>query len=198
MGFERGNTISRAWDEAATYGALDVATHLASRLDSLAGGRIAGRPDAKKRLRDGCRRLAERAFRRPLTDEQRRFFVDRHFEGKADLESAVKKAVLLILKSPRFLYLEAGSGPPDAYDVASRISFGLWDTLPDRKLLEAAKAGKLNSRADIARQVERMVSDPRTRTKVREFYHQWLGPFRKIAMLIKHSVVRQYLFEIPP
>ena len=80
---------------------------------------------------------------------------------------------MLVLKSPRFLYREA-ERRLDAYDVACRISFGLWDSLPDQALLNAAAAGKLATRDQIAAQAERMVADLRTRAKVREFLLQWL------------------------
>ena len=72
-------------------------------------------PDREPKLREFCRRFAERAFRRPLTDEQKAFFVDRQFQEASDPETAVKRVVLLVLKSPRFLYREIGSGSPDAY-----------------------------------------------------------------------------------
>ncbi len=81
--------------------------------------------------------------------------------------------MLLVLHSPRFLYREIGGGR-DAYDTASRLSFGLWDSLPDPELLQAAAGGKLASREEVARQAERMLGDLRTRAKVREFFLQWL------------------------
>ena len=59
--------------------------------------------------------------------------MDERFEGSDDLESAVKQVVLLVLKSPRFLYLGIGRGELDDYDIASRLSFGLWDSLPDEE-----------------------------------------------------------------
>ena len=79
------------------------------------------------------------------------------------METAVKRVVLLALKSPRFLYRETSRGRPDSYDVASRLSFGLWDSLPDQTLLEAAASGQLATRDQVARQAERMVNDPRAR-----------------------------------
>jgi hypothetical protein len=172
MGYERGNMVSRAWDEATTHAALEVAGHVVQRLKMLSGTSLDA-PDAKKKLQAFGRRFVERAFRRPLSAPQQEFFVDRHFEG-GDLETAVKKLVLLTLKSPRFLYREVGSEQPDAFDVASRISFGLWDTLPDAPLLEAAAAGKLETAEQLTQQIERMVGDRRTRAKMRQFYHQWL------------------------
>jgi cytochrome c553 len=172
MGYERGNMVSRAWDEATTQAALEVATHVVPRLKTLAGT-ASDAPDAKKKLQAFGKRFVERAFRRPLSPAQQEVFVDRHF-GDGDLETAVKRVILLALKSPRFLYREVGSEDPDAFDVASRISFGLWDSLPDAPLLDAAAAGKLATPEQVTAQVERMAADPRTRAKMRLFYHQWL------------------------
>jgi hypothetical protein len=76
--------------------------------------------------------------------------------------------------SPRFLYSEPGSRKPDAYDVASRLSFGLWDSLPDEELRRAAAAGELATPEQVARQAERMVADPRAWNKLREFLLLWL------------------------
>src|SRR5262249_46231184 len=116
----------------------------------------------------------ERAFRRPLTDEQKQFYIQRQFDATGDVETAVKRVVLLVLKSPRFLYREIAQGPPDGYDVAARLSFGLWDSPPDAALLDAAAAGHLSTHGQVARQAERMLADPRARTKLRDFLLTWL------------------------
>jgi hypothetical protein len=81
--------------------------------------------------------------------------------------------LLLTLKSPRFLYRELG-GTNDAFDVASRLSFGLWDSVPDEPLLDAAAAGQLASREQVAAQARRMLADPRTHSKLRQFFLGWL------------------------
>ena len=82
--------------------------------------------------------------------------------------------MLLTLKSPRFLYREVGGGP-DGYDVAARLSFGLWDSLPDDELLDAAAAGQARRRASRSpQQAERMLADPRAKAKLREFLLTWL------------------------
>src|SRR6202034_631627 len=86
---------------------------------------------------------------------------------------AVKRVVLLVLQSPRFLYREPGTAG-DAFDVASRLSFGLWDSLPDQELIKAATSGKLKTRADVVREAERMLADRRARTKMRGFFLRWL------------------------
>lgn len=171
IGYERGTTVSKAWEQANTYAAIEVAGYVAANLSSLSGVRDDA-SDRPARLREFCRRFVERAFRRPLTEEQQRFFVDRHLEDAADLSLAVKKVVLLALKSPRFLYRELGED--DAYAVASRLSFGLWDSLPDQALLDAAAKDQLKTREQVVAQARRMLGDLRARSKTREFLHQWL------------------------
>lgn len=155
MGYERGTSISKAWDEATTDAAFEVATAAAPKL---------AKTDAQGR----ARKLVERAFRRPLTPELQQFFVDRFFTEIKDAELAFKSVIILALKSPRFLYIASDTG--DAYDAAARLSLALWDSLPDAALLEAAKAGKL----DPAKEAERMLADPRARAKVSAYYHRWL------------------------
>lgn len=173
VGYERGASVSPEWDRATTDAAIEAAGYVGAHLNELAGT-ADDAPDREAKLREFCRRFAERASRRPLTSEQAEFFVDRRFHQAPDLVTAVKRSVLLALKSPRFLYREAGGGHPDPYDVASRISFALWDSLPDAALLEAAASGRLADREQVARQAERMVADPRAQAKLRGFFLQWL------------------------
>lgn len=172
VGYERGTSVSKAWDQATTDAAIETAAYVVANLRELAGVPD-GAADRGVRLREFCRRFTERAFRRPLTDEQKRLYVDRQFERAPDPDTAVKRVVLLVLKSPRFLYREPGTGR-DGYDVASRISFGLWDSLPDAELLQAAAQGRLATREQIARQAERMAGDLRAHAKLRAFFLQWL------------------------
>jgi hypothetical protein len=82
--------------------------------------------------------------------------------------------VLLVLKSPRFLYLGLGDPELDDYGVAERLSFGLWDSLPDQQLWEAASQGKLHTPAEVESQARRMLANPRTKAKLRDFLHKWL------------------------
>lgn len=175
-GYERGTSVSKAWEQATTYAAIEAAGHVVAILRRLSGS-AEDAADRPARLREFCQRFVERAFGRPLTDEQKALFIERQFANAADLETAVKRVVLLALNSPRFLYRDLGGRggrPIDAYDVASRISFGLWDSLPDRPLWEAASQGQLSTNEQVAAQVERMLGDVRARSKLREFFHQWL------------------------
>lgn len=190
VGYERGSSVSKAWDQATTYGAIEVAGYIVEHLKQLSGCEPDA-PDREAKLREFCQRLAERAFRRPLTDEQKAFFVDRHLTGAADLDAAVKRVVLLVLKSPRFLYREAPlSG--DAYDVAARISFGLWDSLPDAPLRAAAASGQLRRSDEVAAQAGRMLGDSRARAKLAEFFQQWLKLDQMDELAKDHEVFPQF------
>jgi cytochrome c553 len=173
LGWERGTGISKEWDAATTDAAIETASYVLARQTELASTSD-GAPDRAAKLRAFALRFAERAFRRPLTEDEKRLFVERQFaESAADPELALKRVVLLVLKSPRFLYPDAGS-VPEQYAVASRLALALWDSLPDRELLDAAAAGKLGTRAEVARHAERMLADPRAKAKLREFLFTWL------------------------
>lgn len=208
VGYERGNAISKAWDSATMDAALETADYIAAHRLELARVReprraaVASpsfrnmrRRDADEptsfdsaeqrdeKLREFCSQFVERAFRQPLTSDERELYVERQFAEARDEETAIKRVVILTLKSPRFLYREltapevnlqepeAGQNP---YSVASRLSFALWDSLPDRALLEAAAGGQLATREQVITQAERMLKDDRTKSKLREFLLQWL------------------------
>lgn len=197
MGFERAASVSKAWDDATTESAIAAAGYIAAHVDELAGvaepvkhapsasadpselnkeGQAAKSPAADRaaKLREFCVRFVTRAFRRPLTPDLEQRYVDHQFKSVSDPEIAVKRVAMLTLMSPRFLYREIGSGPQDHYAVASRLSFALWDSLPDDALLKAAESGELLKREELSKQAERMVSDPRAWSKMREFLLQWL------------------------
>jgi mono/diheme cytochrome c family protein len=172
VGYERGTSISKAWDSATTDAALATADYVLPRIKDLAGIKD-DEPNRPVKVREFAARFAERAFRRPLTDDLRKLYVDRSFESAKDFDLALRRSILLILKSPRFLYRESGT-ELDPYDVASRLAFTLWDSLPDQALLDAAAWNQLATREQLVHQAERMASDPRARSKLRDFFLQWL------------------------
>ena len=135
-----------------------------AHLNDLAGTRDDASDRAAK-LKSFCHTFAERAFRRPLTADENKSVVDRQFEVAKDPEIAVKRVVLRTLTSPEFLYREIGR-EPDGYKVASRLSYGLWDSMPDQELLRAAASGQLSTKEQIAKQAERMLADPRAKAKI--------------------------------
>ncbi len=171
-GYERGTSVSREWHEATTAAAIELANQVVARLDMLSGSKESD-PERVERLKGFLGTLAERAFRRPLSDELRQRYVDRPFEGGVAPEDAVKRAVILIVKSPRFLYPDLGS-ENDSFTVAGRLALGLWDSLPDQPLLEAAKAGNLRTPDQVKEQARRMLADPRAMTKLNHFFRGWL------------------------
>ncbi len=173
-GYERGTTISKEWEQATTQGAIEVMSYVIANLDSVAWTK-AGAPDRVAKLKDFAKRFVEAAFRRTLDEEQRKFFVDRHFENAKSPENAVKRVVLLAMKSPRFLYPElANDGKTDDFAAAAELALTLWDSLPDQQLARAAAEGKLHTKDQIASAARRMVADPRAKAKLRGFFQHWL------------------------
>lgn len=176
VGYERGTTVSKAWDSATTDAALETAAYVVANLRGLSGVGPSD-SDRDKKLRAFCRTFLERAFRGPIPEGLAALYVDRQFEDAKDPENAVKRVVLLTLKSPRFLYREIGGSTgttPNPHDVASRLAFTLWDSIPDKTLLDAARKGQLSTPRELTAQADRMVGDLRTRSKIREFLLQWL------------------------
>ena len=173
VGYERGVAVSKAWDEATTYAAIEVANHVSKNLERLAHTKP-GESNRVAKVQAFCVEFVGAAFRRPLTEELKRLFVSAPFKKNVKLEEAVKRVVLLALKAPRFLYLGLEPGPPDDFAVASKLSFGLWDSLPDAALWKLASQGGLHTREAVSRQAGVMLADPRTRAKMQYFLHHWL------------------------
>ncbi|MBL8864708.1 MAG: DUF1592 domain-containing protein [Planctomycetia bacterium] len=172
-GWERGTTVSKAWDQATTDGALDAANYVSIRIEELAKTRL---NDDKRfdKLKVFLRQFAKLAFRRPLTEDIEKLYITRPIETAGnDLQAAAKRAVLLILKSPRFLYREPATDV-NPYDVASRLAFSLWDSIPNQDLHDLAAAGKLKTPVEVRLQAEKMLADTRAKARIRGFLHHWL------------------------
>ncbi|MCA9689268.1 MAG: DUF1592 domain-containing protein [Myxococcales bacterium] len=136
---------------------------------------------------DFVRRFGERAFRRPLTDQEVADFSVFYAEppGDADFRAGTELTLQLFLQSPQFLYrLEIpaegdelpGPGefaPIGAYELASRMSYFLWSSMPDDELRAAAGSGGLASTADIEAQARRMLADPKAKDAFLHFHEQW-------------------------
>jgi hypothetical protein len=126
--------------------------------------------------------FAERAFRRPLKDDERAWLAESWSKLPAAASVALRLETIteLILQAPEFLYLYAEGTPSgalnllDSYERAQRISYFLWDSLPDPALLSAAKAGELMTSAGMRSQAERMLADERAKPVLRSFLAQWL------------------------
>ena len=175
QGWERGTAVSKEWDAAVTDAALEAAEYVVRHHERLAG--VNGKLPADVRgqqVRAFAAKFVERAFRRPLTPEQKELYVNKQFDAaKGDVELGLKRVVLLAVKSPRFVLREPAAGG-DGYDTAARLSFALWDSIPDDALLNAARDGKLKTKDEVRAQAERMLSDPRAQAKLRGFLLHWL------------------------
>lgn len=130
--------------------------------------------------------ILRRAYRRPVEEADLRkpleFFRDGRAEG-GTFDAGIESAISAVLVSPRFLIRveedPAGLAPSSVYrvsdlELASRMSFFLWSSLPDDILLEAAVRGDLRSPKLLEQQVRRMLADPRSRSLVTNFASQWL------------------------
>ena len=170
VGYERGASVSREWTEAVAKGALQVSAMVGPNLFALAGTK-ADAPDRAEKLKAFSLRFAQLAYRRPLTAEQQADLAQIYATGVAP-EVAAKRAFIFTLSNPAFLY--PGVGPQDDYAVASRLALTLWDSVPDNALLQAAAAGQLKTEAQVRKQAQRLLKDPRAKAKLRDFLHHWL------------------------
>jgi hypothetical protein len=133
-----------------------------------------------------CLQFASRAWRRPLTEKEKqslRTFYDKAVTAEGDHTKAIRALLARILVSPAFLYrveqpAEAAAAsvrPIPDWEMASRLSFFLWASIPDDELRRAAGAGELSTPQGLQRQVKRMLADAKARRLSAEFFGQWLG-----------------------
>ena len=138
-------------------------------------------PCAKKILST----LAMRAYRRPVTERDVQRLLDFYKEGraKATFDAGIQRGLERILAAPGFLFRverePANAAAGSVYrlndlDLASRLSFFLWSSIPDDELLNTAIAGKLKQPAVLEQQVRRMLADSRSKALVGNFVGQWL------------------------
>jgi hypothetical protein len=125
-----------------------------------------------------------RAYRRPLESAERDNYLSLFTLGKAtSVQNGFRMVVEAMLQSPFFLYhVDVGtSGVPSdqpvpltSYELASRLSYFLWDTMPDKALFDLAAADRLQDAAELKSQAERMLADPRAKDAIPSFHSQWL------------------------
>ena len=130
--------------------------------------------------------LAHRAYRRPVMDVEIEDLVDLYEMGReeSDFEGGIELALQRILAGPEFLFrvesdppgTAAGSAyPVSDLELASRLSFFLWSSIPDEELLDLAEQGRLRNKEVLEQQVRRMLADPRSDALVDNFAGQWLA-----------------------
>ena len=161
--------------EGPIYDAWPPATHRNIFVESL------NRGDHSLYVRETISSFMTRAWRRPVTDAEVDSVVsvwDSSFRENHDFQQGIKDALLVVLTSPQFLFLIENSNGPEAenvdnWELASKLSYFLWNSPPDRELLDAAAANTLQ--ANLVAQTDRLLKDPRSEQFVHEFTSQWLG-----------------------
>lgn len=141
--------------------------------------------DKERYARKIMRSFVSRAFRKPLDEStiDRLIAIVNEIAGRPgnDFQDGIKQAIATCLSSPRFLFRveiqpepnnPAKIVPLDEYSLASRLSFFIWDSVPDDELLSLAFNNKL--RANLSKQLDRMLKDPRSQRLVKSFVGQWL------------------------
>lgn len=129
--------------------------------------------------------IMRQAYRRPVTEADLKLPMDFYRDGRAEegFEAGIESALAAILVNPNFLFRierdPEGLAPKSAYQIsdvelASRLSFFLWSSLPDQELLNLAEAGKLHEPEILKQQVQRMLEDERSKSLVENFAGQWL------------------------
>ncbi|MBA3442730.1 MAG: DUF1592 domain-containing protein [Pyrinomonadaceae bacterium] len=141
-----------------------------------------------------CLEFANRAWRRPLTEKEKLnllSFYEKTISADPDHRKAIQALLTRILIAPKFLYRveqdttdvpvisKVASGadtrPLTNWEMANRLSYFLWSSIPDDELRRAASAGEITDTQGIQRQVKRMLADPKARRLSTEFFGQWLG-----------------------
>ena len=146
--------------------------------------------------------IATRAYRRPLSETDLSELLEYYRGGleAGGFEEGIRSAITGVLASPYFLYrgerIPRGSSAGEVYEItdlelASKLSFFLWNSIPDDELLELAVRGELGDPAVLEKQVERMLSDPRAETLAANFVHQWLD-LRRLEEVVPDAAVFPY------
>jgi len=199
-------------DDATALQAIEDYYH---SMDRRLRGVEQARLQAEPRHLESILEFAGRAWRRPLTDQDARdlrgFYANLRTIENLPHDEAIRDSVAAVLLAPQFYYRydQAAEGtaprPLTDLELASRLSYFLWSSLPDAALREAGERGELHNDAVLRRQIDRMLADPRVLALVTEFGGQWLD-FRRFE---EHNAVdrgrfpgftndlRQAMFEEP-
>lgn len=187
-----GEKYLSAAKEALEYAARDAAAR-----ERIFVSRPKEGVSAEQAAREILERFASRAFRRPVAPEQ----LDRLMQvfqadtsGGAKFDDAILHTLQAVLISPNFLFMlepineSEQPQPLDDFALASRLSYFLWDTLPDRELRKAATDAKLQDEAEWERQTLRMLKQERLHEMCESFVGQWLGT-RELGRTVKPDPV---------
>lgn len=179
-----GRSIASIDMAALPAGMREYVKPLRARYDAVMAAQAAAEPS---HIED-CLRLAASAWRRPLSEAEKQtlksFYRKLRTESSLDHRSAIRALITRVLVSPAFLYrvepsaVTSTARPLNPSELAARLSFFLWSSVPDEELTRAAARGQLATPEQIAAQARRMLADPKARRFATEFFGQWLGFYR--------------------
>ncbi len=163
---------------------LSIANAALQKMPTEAQQRLLG--DKNTAVREVARTLARRAYRRPPTEAELDVLIrifDLGRTNKLDHTASLRLMLKAVLVSPQFLFITPAKDAEasqkivllDDYQLAARLSYLLWATMPDAELSELADAGKLHEPAVLKAQTKRLLADPRARALFDGFGAQWLG-----------------------
>lgn len=176
-GFERGISVDRQWDDSTTAAAIEFG-HIATEelWPDYRRRHKNDSDDNRQRLKNFLTELVETAFRTQLPDELKELYIDRQVAACPDDGDAIKRVILMTIKSPRFLYPATDANDSPSQRAANRLALTFFDSIPsDKWLLEKVKKNQLQSEDQIREAAWRMVNDFRARGKTREMLHEWLN-----------------------
>lgn len=187
-GFEDPGLVALSDVKAFDLASEDIARRAMGKLSTFLNC------DPTKMGEDSCarefvRKFGQRAYRRPLSDEETKRLDGLYDTGRGALKYGFNEAIRMVLtamlQSPNFIYhwelgapstkAADGVAPLDSWALASRLSYFLWQSMPDGDLFNAALTNRLSTPKDLEDQARRLMKDPRARASVESFYVQWLG-----------------------
>ena len=176
-GFERGVAIDRQWDESTTAAALEFGQIAAAELwPSYRKSEGKESAELRGRMRAFLEQIVSTAFRQPLTEELREIYINKQLAAEEDDAEAIKRSLLITLKSPRFLYPSADLDQTQSQQVASRLSLILYDSLPtETDLLAAIAEQRFHTPEQVRAYATKHAGDLRLRAKTRNMLREWLN-----------------------
>lgn len=176
-GFERGSAVDAQWDQSTTDAALEFAEMAIDELWPAYLARHKNDPNENREvIKSFLAEIVSVAFRGPLDEQTRAMYIDKQVDAEPDDADAIRRSLLVSLKSPRFLYPLLDSERTRSQRVANRLALTLWDSLPaDGWLQTQIREDRLQEESQIRAAATRMVNDFRTRGKTRQLIHEWLG-----------------------
>jgi len=158
-----------------------------------------GKPD--QYVREVIKRFMTRAFRRQVTEEEVDHYQRIHkiYDAEFDtLEQAMRETLAMVLISPQFLYHRVidDAETKKQYELASRLSYFLWGSMPDRELFDLSASGKLTDPTVIEAQARRLLGDKRAAGFVENFTTQWLSIAKMKTVNVNHDLFPRFLYTV--